>query len=137
MGADEVVVCDADDMSKSAGELSPTVVFDPLGGAFTGQAISMMAERGRLVLFGTSASATGELPLQMVYRKGLTIFGYGGLIAPHAVLVNAKRRALEAVADGTMKVSVTTTFPLADVNEALDFLAARSAPGKAVLNLRS
>ena len=137
MGADEVIVSDETGIAKSAGELSPTVVFDPLGGGFTGQAISVMAERGRLVLFGTSASATGELPLQMLYRKGLTIFGYGGLIASQEVLANAKRRALAAVVDGTMKVSVTKTFPLAEVNDALSFQAGRSAPGKVVLDLRS
>jgi NADPH:quinone reductase len=137
MGADGVIVSEGAEMAKSAGELSPTVVFDPLGGGFTGQAITVMAEHGRLVLFGTSASTTGELPLQMVYRKGITIFGYGGLIASQEVLTNAKRSALQAVADGTMKVSVTKAFPLAQVNDALSFQAGRSTPGNVVLDLRS
>jgi NADPH2:quinone reductase len=137
MGADGVIISDGTEMAKSAGELSPTVVFDPLGGGFTGQAISVMAEHGRLVLFGTSASQNGELPLQMVYRKGLTIFGYGGLIASQEVLANAKRRALEAVADRSMKVAVTKAFPLSEVNDALSFQAGGSAPGNVLLDLGS
>jgi NADPH2:quinone reductase len=137
MGADGVIVSDGSGLATSAGDLSPTVVFDPLGGSFTGQAISMLAEHGRLVLFGTSASGTGELPLQMIYRKGLTIFGYGGLISSQEVLANAKRRALEAVADRTMKVSVSKTFPLSEVNDALSFQAGGSAPGNVVLDVRS
>jgi NADPH2:quinone reductase len=132
-----VIISDGTEMAKSAGELSPTVVFDPLGGGFTGQAISVMAEHGRLVLFGTSASQNGELPLQMVYRKGLTIFGYGGLIASQEVLANAKRRALEAVADRSMKVAVTKAFPLSEVNDALSFQAGGSAPGNVLLDLGS
>lgn len=137
MGADEVIVCDAEDISTKANELAPTVVFDPLGGGFTGQAIRAMAEHGRLVLFGTSASVTGELPLQAVYRKGLTIHGYAGLIASQESLANAKLQALRAVADGAMTVSVSRTFPLAEVNDALSYQAGREAPGKVVLDLRS
>ena len=38
--------------------------------------------RAGLVLFGTSAGPEGRLPLQALYRKGLTIFGYGGLQGP-------------------------------------------------------
>ena len=136
MGADEVVVCDVAEIATKASELSPTVVFDPLGGGFTGQAIRAMAEHGRLVLFGTSASVTGELPLQVVYRKGLTIYGYAGLTASQQSLANAKIRALRAVAEGAMKVSVSKTFPLAEVNEALSYQAERAAPGKVVLDLR-
>jgi NADPH2:quinone reductase len=136
MGADEVVVCDASDLAEKVSELSPTVVFDPLGDGFTGQAITAMTEHGRLVLFGTSASQTGELPLQMVYRKSLTIFGYGGLIASEETIVNAKRRALQAVADATMRVSVSKIFPLEEVNDALDTLASRAVPGNILLDLR-
>jgi NADPH:quinone reductase len=136
VGADEVVVCDASDLAEKVSALLPTVVFDPLGDGFTGQAITAMTEHGRLVLFGTSASQTGELPLQAVYRKSLTIFGYGGLIASEESLVNAKRRALQAVADGTMHVSVSKIFPLDEVNEALDAQARRAVPGNILLDLR-
>jgi NADPH2:quinone reductase len=137
MGADEVIVCDASEMAATAGELSPTVVFDPLGNGFTGQAITSMAEHGRLVLFGTSASTTGELPLQFVYRKGLTIYGYAGLIASEQSLANAKRHAFQAVADGAMRVVVSRTFPLEQVNDALSAQADRVTPGKILLDLRT
>lgn len=137
MGASEVVVCDAPDLAEASGELAPTVVFDPLGNGFTGQAISAMTEHGRLVLFGTSASSTGELPLQLVYRKGLTIYGYGGLIASEETLANAKRSALRAVSDGTMRVSIGKIFRLEQVNDALSTQAGGTAPGKILLDIRA
>lgn len=137
MGASEVVVCDASDLAARTSELAPTVVFDPLGDGFTAQAITALTEHGRLVLFGTSASGTGELPLQAVYRKDLTIYGYGGLIASEESLANAKRRALQSVADGTMRVSIGKTFPLDQVNDALSAQADRSVRGKILLDLRA
>ncbi len=137
LGAEKVVVTDADHLADQCSELSPTVVFDPLGDGFTGQAISLCASRARLVLFGTSAGASGELPLQGLYRKGLTIYGYGGLIASEEILADAKRQALQAVVSGDMRVSIGATFPLVRVNDAFEELAGRSVKGKVLLDLRT
>jgi NADPH2:quinone reductase len=136
-GADHVVVVDAGELVAQGRDLEPTVVFDPLGDGFTGEAIKLMAPRGRLVLFGTSAGASGEVPLQMLYRKGLTLYGYAGLIASVQTLALAKQHALQAVADGRMHVSVGATIPLADVNQAFEHLVNRDVQGKILLDLRS
>jgi len=137
LGADQVVVADADDLETECGDLSPTVVFDPLGDGYTGRAVSLCASRARIVLFGTSAGSSGELPLQALYRKGLTIYGYAGLIASEESLANAKRQALQAVAAGDMRVSIGATFPLSQVNDAFEQLAGRSVKGKVLLDLRT
>jgi NADPH2:quinone reductase len=75
LGADRVVGGTPGDLAAQAAGLSPTVVFDPLGGGFTGAAIASLAPRGRLVIFGTSAGPAGTVPLQDLYRSGLTILG--------------------------------------------------------------
>jgi NADPH:quinone reductase len=136
-GANHVVVCDADGLAESTRDLSPTVVLDALGGGFTGASITVMAENGRMVIFGTSAGTTGEVPLQSIYRKNLTILGYGGLIAPAQVLAEAKQQALQAVASGEMDMAIGATFPLAQTNEAVDSLMNRAVQGKIVLELHS
>ena len=124
-------------LTRRAGELSPTVVFDPLGDGFTGQAIAVMAPHGRLVLFGTSAcvdrraAAPGRLPQGSHHLR---------IRRAHRAARDpgrAKQRALRAVADGTMQVSVGATFPLARVNDALEQLVGRSVPGKVLLDLRT
>jgi NADPH2:quinone reductase len=137
LGAEQVVVSDAAGLEAQCGHLSPSVVFDPLGNGFTGRCVALAAPNSRIVLFGTSAGTSGELPLQAVYRKHLTIFGYGGLIATEESLANAKHAALEAVATGTMRVSIGATFLLASVNEALEQQAGRSVNGKVLLDLRT
>jgi NADPH:quinone reductase len=136
LGADSVVVSGEDGSIAGAADLEPSVVFDPLGNGFTAQAINLMHTHGRLVLFGTSAATTGEVPLQAVYRKGLTLYGYAGLIAPEAVLIEAKRQALLAVAEGKMKVTIGATYPLNGVNEAFERLVRRNVQGKVLLDLQ-
>jgi NADPH2:quinone reductase len=137
LGADGVVVSDADELADASAELNPTVVFDSLGDGFTAGAITVIAEHGRIVLFGTSAAPTGTIPLQLLFRKSLTVFGYGGLIASPGSLAEAKAGALRAVAAGTLKVAIGATFPLTRVNEALDNISNRTVNGKMLLDLRA
>ncbi len=134
-GADRVVVGGADDLADQLAGFRPTVVIDPLGGDFTGAAVAAMAENGRLVLFGTSAGTEGPVPLQLLYRKGLTILGYGGLLEPDDVTVRWIAETLRAVADGRLHVPIDSVVPLGDVNGALDRLTGRSLEGKVVLDL--
>ncbi len=136
-GADHVVVADEDALARALVELAPTVVFDALGGGFTGAAIEALEPRGRLVLYGTSAGPTGTVPLQQVYRKGLTVLGYGGLIEPADAMARGIAGALRAVADGRLQVTVDRVLPLAEVNDAFDRLAGRQVQGKLLLDLQA
>ncbi len=136
-GANRVVTADAAALVPALEGLRPTVVFDPLGGGFTGAAIEALAPKGRLVLFGTSADAIGEVPLQALYRKGLSVLGYGGLGEPEEAIVRGVRESLQALADGRMEVVIGATLPLGSVNEALGRLADRKVLGKLVMDCQA
>ena len=79
-GAAEVLVTDAAGLADAASAYAPTVVLDPLGGDFPDQVIAAMADRGRLVVYGTSADPTVTLNWRQMYRKAINILGYSGLI---------------------------------------------------------
>lgn len=130
-----VVVGDPRDLPGAVADLNPTVVFDPLGDGFTVGAIDALALRGRLVLFGTSAGAVTELNLQTLYRKGISVIGYGGLTEPEDRLRAGKLRALDALATGRLQVEVGKVLPLSEINEALSLLEHRQVLGKLVLDL--
>ncbi len=136
LGASQVVGGTADDLAGQVRGLRPTVVFDPLGGGFTGAAIASLVPRGRLVIFGTSAGPAGTVPLQDIYRSGLKILGYGGLRDSDEVLGAALAGALQALASGKLAVVIGETLPLARVNEAFELLAAQKVSGKLVLDLQ-
>jgi NADPH2:quinone reductase len=135
-GADRVLVSDADSLGKEADELRPTVVIDPLGDGYTGAGIELLEPHGRLVIFGTSADSQGDVPLQTFYRKGLTMYGYAGLIESDVVLAARITEAVNALRDQRLEVVVDRILPLDEVNDGLTLLAEQSLQGQLLLDLR-
>jgi len=135
MGAEEVVTARAADLAAALAPLAPTVVFDALGDGFTAAAVEALSPFGRLISFGVSAGPMAELNMQSLYRKGLTVYGYGGLAEPEERMAPARASALAALADGRLRVAVAERLPLERVNEAFAALVDRAVMGKIVLDL--
>lgn len=133
-GADQVVVTDAPTLAAATAHLRPTVVFDGLGGGFTGGAVEALRPRGRLVLFGTSAGPEGQVPLQSLHRKAVAVLGYTGVLDSDEAINTALRRALDALAAGRFSVPIDSAMPLDQVNEAFDRIQRRDVRGKVVLD---
>ncbi|MGH8987145.1 MAG: quinone oxidoreductase family protein [Acidimicrobiales bacterium] len=134
-GAERSVLAGAGALVEAVADLRPTAVFDGLGGDFTGAAIEALETGGRLILFGASAGGEGRVPLLVLYRKNLTILGYGGLVQPEDAVRRSVEGALDAVRGGRMSVTVDSILPLEDVNEALHRIERREVSGKLVLAL--
>jgi NADPH2:quinone reductase len=135
-GAEEVVTAGAAELAAAVAPLAPTVVFDALGAGFSAAAVEALAPFGRLVSFGVSAGPMTELNMQSLYRKGLTVHGYGGLIEPEERMAAGKAAALAALAGGRLRVVVAERLPLQRVNDAFAALVDRAVTGKIVLDLR-
>ena len=73
--------------------------------------------------------------MQQIYRKALTVYGYGGLIDPAERMARGKAEALAALADGRIKVAIAEVLPLTRVNDAFAALVDRTVTGKIVLDL--
>ena len=100
------------------------------------EAVRALEPRGRLVLFGTSAGTEATLQLRELYRKSLSVLGYGGF-----QLTNEERRkgleaALEALASERLRIPIGRVWPLGEANGALESLADRTVTGKAILQVR-
>jgi NADPH2:quinone reductase len=134
-GAEHVVAAAAADLAAAVEPLAPTVVFDALGAGFSAAAIEALTPFGRLVSFGVSAGPMTELNMQSLYRKGLTVYGYAGLIEPAERMAAGKAAALAALADGRLRVAVAERLPLERVNDAFAALVDRAVSGKIVLDL--
>ncbi|MGO9911305.1 MAG: quinone oxidoreductase family protein [Acidimicrobiales bacterium] len=136
-GADRVVVAEAAQLAAELGSWQPSVVFDPLGDGFTGAAMEALSPRGRLVIFGTSADPNGTLPLQVLYRKGLKVLGYAGLLESAERTAEGVRLCFDALRDDRMEIVIESVLPLGEVNVSLDRFASREVQGKQVLDLRA
>jgi NADPH2:quinone reductase len=135
-GASRVLVSGPDGLSGPLSEFEPTVVFDPLGDGFVAPAIEAMAPRGRLVSFGVSAGAEVTFNLQTLYRKMVSVLGYGGMQLTSEERRPGLQEALEALRAGELKVRIDDVLALDGVNEALARLAERRVQGNLLLDLR-
>lgn len=132
-GADQVVVTDAAGLVAAAREFRPTVITDPLGGAFTPAALEVLAPAGTFVVYGTSAGADVRVELRRIYRNGQRILGYGGLTLSAEQRRAGMRATLAALADGRMRIPIGRMVPLESVNEAFRLLTDRAITGKVLL----
>ena len=130
---EEVVVCAADGLRDAVRAFDPTVVLDGLGGAYTGAAVRAVAQGGRIIVFGVSAGARGEIDYATLYRKAVTITGHASLALPEAEARDALSGCLDLVADGRVRVLVDEVLPLGAVNAAHRRLVERKTTGKLVL----
>ena len=135
-GADRVIVAGPDELAEQIAQFEPTVVFDVLGGGFVAPVVAAIAARGRIVSLGTSSGAEVAFDMRQLYRKALTLFGYGGMQLRREERRPGLRAALEALADGSIRVRIDTVLALEDVNRAFDRISERSIEGKLLLDLR-
>jgi NADPH2:quinone reductase len=134
-GADRVIVVGAEEFADAVREFEPTVVFDPLGDGFVAPALETLSVRGKLVSFGTSAGPEVELNIQTLYRKMLSVLGYGGMQLGQDERRAGLEKALEALKAGELKVVVDDVLPLEQVNDAFQRIADRQVRGKLLLGL--
>lgn len=135
MGAQRVLVGDAGHIAAELAEFAPTVGFDPLGDGFVAVLVDAVAPRGRVISLGTSAGPEVTFNMQQLYRKMVSVLGYGG-----AQLTGEERRAgleeaLKALRSGDLTVRIDSVLPLDQVNEAFQRLTERRVQGKLLLDL--
>jgi NADPH2:quinone reductase len=132
LGADDAVGYD-----DWAG-LSPDIIYDSVGGDLLPVCLETLAPRGTMVAYGSLnlqsfALGVSDLKRMVFGNQSLRGFAFGPLIRPDTM-----RRDLTELfalaADGTIKVTVGRTFPLADAADAHRALGDRNSVGKLILH---
>lgn len=136
-GADNVVVAAADGLESAAADYQPTVILDALGGPYTDAAIAAIANKGRLVVYGTSNDERVSINLRRLYRKGVNLLGYSGLVETADEQRLALDTLLAMMAAGTVHVPVGDVLPLSAAAEAHARILDRRVEGKIVLDCQT
>lgn len=139
-GAREGIVYTSEDLKERTkaltGGAGADVVYDPVGGAYTEQALRSIAWEGRLLIVGFAAGDIPKIPMNLVLLKGCQIVGvfWGSFVmrTPQKNLENA-RRILDWVAEGKLHPHVDAVLPFDRAREALERLELRQVKGKIVL----
>ena len=109
------------------------LILESAGGASLDQAIAKVAAGGLILVFGNSAKERSSIDFRdFAGRDAARIQAFYSAAYEHRAADNL-RTLLGLVADGRLAVQVGLETPLEDVNDALDALAARNVPGKAIL----
>ncbi len=109
------------------------LILESAGGASLDQAIAKVAAGGLILVFGNSAKERSSIDFRdFAGRDAARIQAFYSAAYEHRAADNL-RTLLGLVADGRLAVQVGLETPLEDVNDALDALAARKVPGKAIL----
>ncbi len=139
-GAHEGIVYAKEDLKERAKALTngngANVIYDPVGGSHSEQALRAIAWEGRYLVVGFAAGDIPKIPLNLVLLKGCQIVGvFWGAFVMRTPQKNRQSsiRILDWVAEGKLKPHVDTVFPFAKAHEALERMEKRAVMGKLVL----
>jgi NADPH2:quinone reductase len=139
-GADLLLNYAKEDLKERAkaltGGAGVDVVYDPVGGAYTEQALRATAWNGRFLVIGFTAGEIPKIPTNLTLLKGCSVIGvfWGMFMARHPDVGRAQLEEIMAwAADGSLKLHVHATYPLERALEALVDMDKRRVQGKAVV----
>ncbi len=142
LGAEAVVDYSSEDLRSAITAFTEgrgaDVVYDPVGGALSEQALRSTAWEGRFLVIGFAAGEIPKIPLNLALLKGCSIVGV--FLGSRSMRDPAghRRSMLELIAlweRGELSPFVSKTFPLDQASEALRVLADREAIGKVVVTI--
>ncbi len=111
------------------------VVLECVGGEVLAQSAKALVPGGRLVVYGRASGEPGALGGDVILTRNLAVRGLHLGRRPWRLDMhgNALREIVELAAAGRLTPVVDRTFPMAAVEEAHAYLAARRATGKVLL----
>jgi len=140
-GADDVINYSNQALKETVKELTDggvDVVYDPVGGDLSQQALRALAWHGRHLIVGFASGDIPQLPANIALLKEASIVGvwWGTWAArnPGLQIQNMSELAV-LVSSGALKPEVTETFPLDEFEQAFQTISERRALGKVVLQI--
>jgi NADPH:quinone reductase-like Zn-dependent oxidoreductase len=141
-GADEVINYTEEPLKEAVKKLTNNkgvdVVYDPVGGDFTEQALRAMAWNGRHLIIGFAAGDIPKIPANLTLLKGCAVVGvFWGSFTQKEPETSAKNMMdlLKLYGEGKIKPRVSEVFGFEDYAKALNALTERRATGKIVLKV--
>ena len=114
-------------VSAFTGDAGADLVLDHVGTDTWRTSLDCLGVRGRLLLMGNTSGDQVSFSLQEVFHRGLKLLGTGGYTSADFVAATSA-----CFADG-LHLPTAARFPLEDLAEAWDVLAARDTIGKVVI----
>ena len=115
------------------------VTLDLVGGPYLAASAKVAALRGRIMIIGSLAGATGEFPLGIVLRKRLqlrgTVLRSRSLAEKIDATARFEREVVPLLATGKVKAVVDSVFPLERIADAHRRMESNESVGKVVIEV--
>ena len=142
-GADEVINYTEENLKDRVKELTNgkgvDVIYDPVGGAFSEQALRAIAWKGRHLVVGFANGEIPKIPINLTLLKGASIVGvFWGAFAqkePKKSLENIQQ-LLTWFVKGDVKPHIDKTYALKEAPKALEDMMQRKVKGKIVIDMQ-
>ncbi|MFO0579237.1 MAG: NADPH:quinone oxidoreductase family protein [Polyangia bacterium] len=139
-GADGLIDYERDKLKDRIKELTGgrgvDVVYDPVGGRFTEEALRCTAWRGRLLIIGFASGEIPRIPANLPLLKGCSVVGvfWGDYARREPERLQADLATLFGwLREGMLRPRITGTYPLERGGEAIAALMERRVSGKLVI----
>ncbi|MFZ2869545.1 MAG: NADPH:quinone oxidoreductase family protein [Zavarzinia sp.] len=140
-GADEVIVYSREGLRDRLKVLAPEgvdVVYDPIGGDYSEQALRSIAWKGRFLVVGFASGPIPSIPLNLALLKGCEIVGvfWGAFTAREPDLHRENvAELIHLYEEGKIRPLVSKTYPLAEGGQAIRDMMERRVTGKVVVTM--
>jgi NADPH2:quinone reductase len=141
-GADETIDYSKEDLKVRLRDLTRgkgvDVVYDPVGGPYSEQALRSMNWEGRFLVIGFAAGDIPRIPLNLALLRSCDIRGVAwGAWVDRDPAGNRKsaERLLAWEAQGKLSTHIHAVYPLSEGTEALKAIARREVKGKVILRV--
>lgn len=143
-GADELINYTEEPLKDAVKKLTHSkgvdVIYDPVGGDFTEQALRAMGWNGRHLIIGFAAGDIPKIPANLTLLKGCSVVGvFWGSFTQREPEASAQNmmELMKLYAEGKIDPKVSAVYDFEDYAEALGALTGRKATGKVVLKVSS
>ncbi|QSP94614.1 NADPH:quinone oxidoreductase family protein [Marinobacter salinisoli] len=141
-GADELINYTEEPLKDAVKKLTRSkgvdVVYDPVGGDFTEQALRAMGWNGRHLVVGFAAGDIPKVPANLTLLKGCSLVGvFWGSFTQREPEASARNMMdlMQLFAEGKIDPKISEVFEFEDYARALNTLTERRATGKIVLRV--
>jgi NADPH2:quinone reductase len=139
-GADETINYSTEDLKaelkRLGGPHGIDVIYDPIGGSYSENALRALGWEGRFLVIGFAAGEIPRMPLNLALLKSCDIVGvaWGRFteLFPEQHARNMQQ-IVRWASEGKLSMHVHAVYPLADTAQALREIAARKAMGKLII----
>ncbi|PXX89731.1 NADPH:quinone oxidoreductase [Marinobacter vulgaris] len=143
-GADELINYTEEPLKDAVKRLTNSkgvdVIYDPVGGEFTEQALRAMAWNGRHLIIGFAAGDIPKIPANLTLLKGCSVVGvFWGSFTQREPKTSAQNmmELLKLFSEGKIDPRISEVYDFEDYEKALGALTGRTATGKIVLKVGS